>query len=631
MSKIERAAVRYFSELIDKCNTLEPDFATEDKKPITDGEVRIYSKPANKSGAFSNSSFLGKVDVQVKGKRVSSPKTLESFSLPIASLRAIQAFGGLLFIAVAISKKNPSKGRAYYAFLYEAQIDQILAKAKSSQQSKSFPLKRLPKKPEQLLQFVRFAHLIQEKSSFVELSDAELDNSIGLRLTTNSQIDFKEPQWFGIGGEDAVVEIKTQSGTHIPAKLAVKIIPQDYDFHPLGKEIISGTCTYQDARVRKISPSEFEIAASPSILLRFSTDSLKGSVSFNSPIDFLNFHKDLKFFTALKETGIISIGDYKWQVSLDEREWLEEVTRDFLIWDEISKAFEILDVDTSLLKISDFTPEVLKKLEPVVKTVLNQKSPLLDSDIPLRYPFKIGDSVVQLMVMKESVDSDWEVRSLTSPRMGQILINHKDLNLPQLVTPYELFDDEEMLATVNLNLSEIVAQYRDKVPADQQMELSTNTVLQLLRLADSNAERRIEFLQGAKELTNWQVQSTNNENLIACTNRWQVRYRLRELSENDLREIRKCKRSIDYKDPNSIGLAVALNILLDNETEADELLSDMSQDDATLIRSMPIFHLYGLRQDDYVLPTSHEEARWKDFEDKAHAEQIKKEVSELFR
>lgn len=62
---IERKAVRAVGDYIDSCPQMRSYIADNDRTPIWDGDIFVYS-----SDDKTNASFYGRVPVQVKGTKV---------------------------------------------------------------------------------------------------------------------------------------------------------------------------------------------------------------------------------------------------------------------------------------------------------------------------------------------------------------------------------------------------------------------------------------------------------------------------------------------------------------------------------------------------------------------------------
>lgn len=303
MSKIEKAAVRYFSELIDDCPFLDSSIDFEDKRPTIDGEVRIYSKLQNKSGQFSKKDFLGRVDVQVKGTKVREVSSLTSFPLEIDALKAARNNGGVLFVVVAITEESASVRKGYFAYLFEREIDAILRKTSSGQKKKSIRLTELPSSPEALQSVITYAATLQQTSLFVDVDGLKVDGLNKWKVISDRDLDLSEPKWYGIGGEPALIEAMADTGQYLPTNLQIRIIPENYMPQPIGMDISAGDVRFVDSHRRRISLQRSEIAISPAIKLLFNISSNKVDISYQPSKNLYDYYRELLFMLNWGTSG----------------------------------------------------------------------------------------------------------------------------------------------------------------------------------------------------------------------------------------------------------------------------------------------------------------------------------------
>ena len=104
----EKVAVHKLSAAIAKTDLLIPDIPTNDKTPIWDGFIYVYSKPGRKK-----EDLLRRVPVQVKGNiRKGAVADKVSHSIKVSDLKNYAKEGGVLFIKACVDKyrRNPYGG-----------------------------------------------------------------------------------------------------------------------------------------------------------------------------------------------------------------------------------------------------------------------------------------------------------------------------------------------------------------------------------------------------------------------------------------------------------------------------------------------------------------------------------------
>lgn len=118
-------------------------------------------------------------------------------------------------------------------------------------------------------------------------------------------------------------------------------------------------------------------------------------------------------------------------------------------------------------------------------------------------------------------------------------------------------------------------------------------MLALLRAADASERRRTEFLDAAQALNEWVIEH-EGALPIHMINRWQINWRIANLSAADLDAIRELRRSV-VRDggPRAAELEVACALLLGDLSEADFLIDRMPDETVNEMRKWPIWKLRG--------------------------------------
>ena len=137
-SNIEQIAINKVIDLVLKNNEfLSPHINFDDKIPLWDGSIYIYNKSSK-----TNSSFEGRIDVQVKGRVVKKFKDNNTYQFKIETLKNYQKEikGTLLLIVDFI---NIDKYKIYYCNLLPVDLYQILKEVKEGQKTISLKLKEI--------------------------------------------------------------------------------------------------------------------------------------------------------------------------------------------------------------------------------------------------------------------------------------------------------------------------------------------------------------------------------------------------------------------------------------------------------------------------------------------------------
>ena len=135
---IEKIATNKIEELILKNSEfLSPYINSNDKTPLWDGNIYIYNKNPK-----TNDTFEGKIDVQIKGRKVDYFKDNNIYQFKTETLRGYQKEikGTLLLVVDFISIDNY---KVYYCNLLPVDLYQILKELRDEQKTVSLKLKEI--------------------------------------------------------------------------------------------------------------------------------------------------------------------------------------------------------------------------------------------------------------------------------------------------------------------------------------------------------------------------------------------------------------------------------------------------------------------------------------------------------
>lgn len=125
--KIERSAIRALEALVDKYPRLSSQIQKNDKYPVWDGDILVYS-----ANVHSVQFLKDRIPVQVKGRLVKtnsfSNGTL-SYQLNVNHLKVYCNSGGIIFFVIEVDASEVSK--IFYKSLLPIEIKHILKKSES--------------------------------------------------------------------------------------------------------------------------------------------------------------------------------------------------------------------------------------------------------------------------------------------------------------------------------------------------------------------------------------------------------------------------------------------------------------------------------------------------------------------
>ena len=625
-SKIEELAITFLKEIFLGSDFIKTSFAEGDKKPLVDGDISIYQDKR-----WRNEDLIGTIPVQIKGKTVKniSPKS-PSFSLKKDYLEGLRNIGGVLLLVVFTERSNRTNRKAFYAHLFPFQIENLLGEMKHGQKQKSIPLKELPNDPGKLLRICYLARDIMRKSSYaIQVSPEVLSDMEELSFTSPEPLDFSKPRPIQIGTHlskdniDAVLEIRTKNGAKILQNATAFLLPLEYTYQPVEFPISSGEITFHDSLKKRLSEKRYTLAFSPGLSLTIDQTNNECKIELSIQDVLYYSYRDLEFLKSWADSGVIYIDEkevFKAKIKSEDF-WI--FNKNYQTFSDLYKLFEIIEVDSRLIRLEDLTKDVLKELKKYVQFFVYKKTPKFKSEKSfLLDKIMIGDNHLHFVFMRDVDTGIWNCFSLTSAPMWSCMVVNSDnkTSYNHLITAYDLLTGgKELRGTLNLHSEKFIASYErilNYTPDTEKqffMGIATDTVIELITGADLNPLRRQEFLSMAKELNEWLL-SYEPESQVFLINQWQILHREGLFTPELEKEIRALKRSLVNKD---IRCEIACTILLGQFDDMQDLMEQLPQTERKLIESWPIYYLFEHRENPYEIPDPNENREWQTFLDSA--------------
>lgn len=624
-SKIEELAITFLKEIFLDSDFIKTSFAEGDKKPLVDGDISIYQDKR-----WRNEDLIGTIPVQIKGKTVKniSPKS-PSFALKKDYLEGLKNIGGVLLLVVFAERSNRTNRKAFYAHLFPFQIENLLREMKYGKKQKSIPLKELPNDPEKLLRICYQARDIQQKSAYkIQVSSEEFSKMEKLSFTLPESLDDDMLRPIQIGtylsrdNIDAVIEIMTENGTKVPQNATAFLLPLEYTYQPIEYPISSGEITFHDSLKKRLSEKRYTLALSPGLNLTINRDNDECKIDLSVQDILYYAYQDLEFLKSLADSGAVYInGQEVLKVKITPEDFLI-FNKNYQLFFDLYKLFEILKVDSRLIRLEDLTEDTIEELIKYVQIFVYKRTINLKSEEPsLRDKVTVGDNYLHFIFIYNEDTGIWRCFNLVSAQMKfLIMVNNK----PYSISAYDLLMMEgELGKTLNLHPENLIASYKqilDHTPNTKKQsfrEIVTDTVTEFITGADLNPLRRQEFLSMAKKLNEWLL-SYEPENQVFLINQWQILHREGLFTPELEKEIRALKRSLTNKD---IRCEIACAILLGRFDDMQDLMEQLPQTEYKLIESWPIYYLFEHREIPYEIPDLNENREWQTFLDSAWQEE----------
>lgn len=590
---IERAAVTEINQLLEPCEHLEPLIDANDRTPLTDGHISLYS---DSSDNHSKKNFRGRVDVQVKGQKSEDPSRLPNYPVERADLEGYLKMTGVLFFVVAIRSRDKKK-QAYYSILSPFTIANILAEMKPSQKGKSLPFRRLPSTPENIERIVDLAIKRGREDPQLGFEAVPQENVRGVTLYTTDDLDLSAPTILKRDELDFLVEIETEDGSRLLIDADIELIPHTYLPQQQEMNIESGGFKITAYQRRRTGPHtvENQLTDGITITLEHKGDKFRYTFTYTASDNLAQRLFDLGFINHWLDSQVLKI---EGEVAPFPLTWLEErekLDAELDLFRKIEQLFSTLRVDPRLISIEDVTDKQWGQLEMLYANMVEGEELTQQFTQPGRVLQPVGPWFIELIAQRGETPDHWNYHGLTDLEAGVFAMREPEEEGGRVlaVTPYELIDPSRLHLTLNLRPDTIVEQYERIKEHENTYSMANRCVLQLIKAADLQLKRRTELLRMAQSLNDWLIDNDGNKphHLV---NQWQITAREKGLSKDDLKSIRQLRRHIRRSNPDPLA-ELGCSILLRDRPEVDDLYEELEDEQRSQLQKWPIWAVWNGR------------------------------------
>jgi len=598
---VELLAVNAVTDRIAACPRLSPEITIGDRTPITDGHIDFYS-----SEEQSKKTLEGRVPVQVKGRvdkaKIKAARDGQSFSVEREVLRFFRNHGGGVYFYVPMREGGVHR-EVFYAILLPFKIDRILKEGSAAQKTFSIRLTRLPRKASEIEGIVRLAWNGRSQSAANGNSDHLLEQAESLTITSLVGFNESSPTRLLLAETDYVVVAHLRDGIEIAIDIDLEILPRAYVEQDVAVPIACGEVEFDHVRGRQIDANTVLLTLSSGLQIRLDKASGKVSTTLNlEPKGTLRDQaKNFDFMLASAAGNPLVIDGEPAEAHDGDPEVAKrakDVRAELGLFIELFDDLGIEDDLTSAIAIDDDTRRTLLALH---QGIVQDRPVRGTADGTGRYDVAIGG--FKIMVMITPADDD-RYRRIVNPfdpamrglyRIYQVSENGTP-EAVELATAYEAVTPEDMALILNLRLRDVVDAYaglEDRIAA---ISMANMTLLRILLAGDlvSGKPHRAYLLRGASDLCLWLL-GQDPDSLVHRINWWQIQHRLGTLTDDDRRDMRAARRSLNSDDPQVGLLEACLLILVNDPGELDFVISELAPEDLANLQSWPVWALAPLK------------------------------------
>jgi hypothetical protein len=598
---VELLAVNAVSDRIAACPRLAPEIASGDRTPITDGHIDFYI-----SDKHSKKTLEGRVPVQVKGRvtnaKIKASRDTQSFQVEREVLRFFRNHGGGVYFYVPMREGGVQR-EIFYAILLPFKIDRLLNNGSAEQKTFSIKLTRLPTEILELERIIRFAWSGRSQSAAASGNEHLLEQAESLTIHSLAGFNESRPTRLALTETDYVVVAHLPGGIEIAVDIDLEIFPHEYMERDLAVPLSCGGVEYTNGSGRRIDENTILVQLSEGLQLRLREADGKVSANLNLTRkgSWREQAKNVDFMIASAAGNSLVIGDGRYEphdgdpkTEAQLRKVRAELARLIEVFDELG----IDDDITSTLELDDETRRMLLALH---EGIVQDRPVLGTSDGTGRYDIAVGAYKIMVIIMPaENAGYQRTIDPFDPTKRDRYRIYRLDEEGSpesiELGTAYEAMTPEDMALVLNLRLRGIVTAYAELEDRAAALNMANLTLLRLLSATDlvNEEHHRAHLLHGATDLCKWLLRE-DPDSLIHRINWWQIQHRLGTLSDEDRRDIRAARRSLNREEKQAGLLEACLLILVEDSNELELSISELKDDEIALLKSWPVWALANLR------------------------------------
>lgn len=591
--RIERMAINAIDALItDCCPLLVANVATNDKTPLTDGDISIYSK-----AEIKNENLIGEVPVQVKGKTfVNIPQPL-TYTIKVNDLRHYLHSGGVLYFVVAINSKHEKV--IYYAALSVVKIQNTLSKLESIQKSVSIRFSKFPTDRDRIMDIVRnFYEDIRKQYSFSNIDPQPIEywqntphfkgvsiNGICYGSDKPSKLEFIE----SVNAHDNFLYVNLDNAPiPIPASnenIKLGLFDKRKEPVKVGDNVYYDNFTIiRDGREAQI---QFGDAFVYTVYLKEKKNS---EIQYTCPSKISQHLKALSFIKAVKkekqcDIGGLLLNDFEIETTIEEIERQEKQIQN------IAELLTTLHIDIDEIDYRKLSPQDFSNLNLLYRGIVNKE---ISKNFRVKAEFEhsilcnipIGDKCVQVLAIKETEGIRIEDYFSITKDHVLALETTEGKFLPS--TPYALLTSDDFNQILNINYHNITDVYQylyDRFPPI--IEDAIKTLNKILVAFDKSQNKSL--LKAAIKLNVW-LQDKDIKGIspnAKLLSNFEIAYRYRSITAEE----KKLLYKVVLEATDSLDKFTAY-VLLGERSEATAIFDGLCQDCQEYFKTQPIYNLY---------------------------------------
>ena len=320
------------------------------------------------------------------------------------------------------------------------------------------------------------------------------------------------------------------------------------------------------------------------------TDKEKATVKMTTTAKYLKESiKEAEFGVALNDTGVLSVGMLDLHMKVHEKDYVEELRQNLILWKELDNVLDKLHV-TKPFDLTTITDEQGKFINLLIETVGKGKTVKLPGQEATLLLWEIGNVKLLLWCAVGKDDmcaiGDFFDRSI---RISYKINENETIN----VSPYSYLQLDKLWEKVdNVDFDNLVISSKEAAQHHEYCYMMSNyDVLAMITAADSlektDKGRSKKLLEEALKLDEWLIEEEPKGEMkpLHVINKMQILKRQRELTADEY-QILEAMLS-DEQAGNMVKAGAYL--LLDRQEDFRQLFETMTEEEKRSVKDFPIW------------------------------------------
>jgi len=571
--KTEDKAITFVRTHLDEIDDFRYQVNSSDSEFTWDGYIDIFEGNVDKK-----SNFKDRINIQVKGRKVNRKRFEDKtqFDIDVADLENFKKVDGSIFLLVLINQENDMK--LYYSSLLTNNINKYLVAVNESTNKVRIKLKEI-KNSEHLKNIcLNFKIDKDVQKKLPESSFNQFNLTQGKSYTARFQHIFRNNQTtFDLIGEEKNFYILDDNENII----GVETIDISGVEFTINKQIeINNIVEYENYTIGLTENIPFIIFGN-SFVLDFKEKLFKIHIKGN----LLERIKDLKFINKLKDCNKIEVNEVSVNISLTPEAY-DKYNKMLIALEKIKEFCENYNINYNL-ELNNWENKDFADLFKWIDSIENNH-PLhvKEWEYDGIGSIKIKDLEFCISATKKEKNSDlfyikslWD-KSLLNGMKFKYVYGEKNIftsNLYSVLLP-------EIYMAKDFNLNFLKDVFNDYVLDTDEEELLNLQALSAINAYDKTNNN--DLLDYAEFLLD-KIEKYEDIYNIVQINKYQIKKRKNNLTEEDISNIIKIRNSTDDK-----MQIISCNILINNLLEVKQDLFKLTEIELEYYKSFPIYNLY---------------------------------------